>query len=145
MLVSIIGRGRARATGLLAASLVVLASVSLAGCGRTDTTLDAPYEKPPNSVYAMAQSYTIDRIEVGDDEVCPLDGAGNLIVFSEVAKGDRAGTMLLVGDVAVSVGEEFSGYYSRAIEGGRDCGGKHYDSALHIVQAGIDKLATISE
>lgn len=139
-----------------AAAAALIMGAGLTACNReaepqTSPELLAPSAAPLKAVNAVAQTYTVSDIQVGQGQVCPLDKEGRLIVFSQKVTGAEDGSKLTVPAsstadspgqreaLEIKVGEQFNAYYSEPIEGGADCGGKHYDDAIHIVHVGIHK------
>ena len=99
--------------------------------------LKAPYMTRETEGHAIAIPSTIQRLDVGNGQVCPIIDPETLIVFSDRASSSDNGTTLDVDNVTLKVGSTFQTSDLDPIEGGYDCGGKHYDSAVHVVFSGV--------
>ncbi|OKL50280.1 hypothetical protein [Boudabousia marimammalium] len=106
-------------------------------------TIPAPTEAPDTGGIPLPLlTSTLTKIHIGNQQACPLQQDGKLVVFSEPAVADSQGTYLLVGEqpVKIMVGEDFNSGWIREIEGGYDCGGKHFE-AVKIAIPSVTKPA----
>ena len=89
-----------------------------------------PHEGP---VTDPAIYFTVKTIEGTEQEACPVDAHGSLLVFTGAASADKDGTSFTVNGTTVKVGEEFVTGATGALAEGYDCGGTHYEDAQHIL------------
>lgn len=114
---------------------VATAAGFLAGCADSGTpvpTLPAATEGTLEAV-----SHHLVRIEISDDEACPVIGdetldTEHLLVFSGKAYAKDPQTLHVNGK-DIKVGETFETGHVERIEGGFMCGGTHYPEVIHSV------------
>ncbi len=113
--------------------LVVLMFLTvLAGCANSGE-LSAPTLEPHRHVDDVAVQTTIAEIKVLDGELCPIDDRGRLLVFSGTATGPDDGSRLTVNGVDITPGMTFQTGYHDLLSDGFECGGQHFDNAIHAV------------
>lgn len=116
---------------------IVLAGIALiAGCANNGD-LSAPTSPRHQSVDAVAVQTTLAEIRVLNGELCPIDGLGRLLIFSGTATGPDDGSRLTVNGVEITPGLTFETGDQALLEDGFDCGGQHFDKAVHAVTEDI--------
>ncbi|VEI12870.1 Uncharacterised protein [Trueperella bialowiezensis] len=118
-------------------AITLVAAFFLAGCS---ASLKAPHMAPEREWNTIAISSTIERLDVGDGEVCPIIEPDTLVIFSDKASSSDDGATLDVDGIKLKVGSTFETSDLKPLEGGYDCGGNHYDSAVHVVFKGVTLL-----
>lgn len=119
--------------------IAFVAALGLTGCS---TALEAPRLDPEQEWNLAAVSSTLERIDVDEEQVCPVIEPETLIVFSEKATSSDNGATLEVSGVTLEPGSRFETSDLNELDGGYDCGGRHYDKAVHVVFPGVTLLDT---
>lgn len=109
--------------------MVVLA----AGCSTTSLTV--PHRGFSGSVEALAVRSTLGGIEVFENEACPWIKDHVLLVVSTEASVDPDGPTLVSKGARIAVGDSFETAPPVPLEGGYNCGGRHWDQAVHLPSA----------
>lgn len=124
--------------GALAATCVI--PFALSGCS-TGAELKAPTLEASPAVVDIAIVTTLKEIRVSDEQLCPVNEHGALLLFSGSATGPADGSYLEVNGTKIEVGDVFETGQQSDIEGGSECGGEHYDKASHVLVEKITKTS----
>lgn len=114
------------------ARMVLLGLEGGAIIGCSPARLPAPSEPYTAEVDDTAVTTSVDGIQTRGDSGCVWTGERSLLVFSVHASVDPTNSTLHVGKLALSEGDRFVAGTPPPITGGYDCGGIHWDSALHV-------------
>lgn len=101
-----------------------------AACSMQTQGSKAPKMDPVNC-NAIARYYMVTKIDVGKEEVCPIDNEGRLIIFSEDVYSNSRGSKLFVDGKIVSLDETFIGPDWETLPNKVKCNGKFYN-AVHV-------------
>ena len=110
--------------------------LALAGC-TSSGELSAPTLAEHRQVNDVAIETTIAEIKVLNGELCPVDGQGRLLIFSGTATGPEDGSRLTVNGVDLTPGLTFETGDQIFLDDGFECGGEHFDNAIHSVTKSI--------
>lgn len=107
----------------------------LAGCADSGTPVPSLPAATEGTLEAV--SHHLVRIEISDDEACPVISHGTLdteqlLIFSGKAYATDPQTLHVNGE-DIKVGETFETGHVERIQGGLTCGGTHYPEAIHSV------------
>lgn len=97
--------------------------------------LTVPYQPFSGGVEAAAARSTLKGIDVAGASACPWIGDHVLLVFSTDAYVDAAGPALVSKGQRIGVGDAFESAPMVTLPGGFDCGGRHWDQAVHVPSA----------
>lgn len=94
--------------------------------------LNAPSLAADGVQHAVAAQASISEINVINDELCPVNSRGSLLVFTTPASGPADRSMMTISGVDVRPGQVFETGDHVPIDGGFTCGGTHFADALHV-------------
>lgn len=119
-----------RRLGLAAAGIVV---VSTGGCSTAGLTV--PHRDFSGFAETVAVRSTLEGIEVFETEACPWIEDHVLLVLSTEASVDADGHTLVSKGDRIAVGDNFETAPPVPLKGGYNCGGRHWDKAVHLPSA----------
>ena len=114
---------------------LILGTVLLAflvGCSSNSGTLSAPTMEVEQRVHDNAVSSILEKIEVADGQLCPINDRGELLVFCGKAVGPKDGSRIVINGVAIEPGQRFETRSHIPIKEGFTCGGELYENAVHV-------------
>ena len=125
-----------RKPGRLRFPLIAIVIALVGGCSdarpAVPDRLAVPMKPFSGFVDTVAGRSTLKGIEVFETEACPWIEDHVLLVFSTDASVDASGPALISKDLRIAVGKNFwSGPLVR-LQGGFECGGKHWTQAAQL-------------
>lgn len=128
-----------RKLGRLRFPLIAMVIALLGGCSdarpASGARLAVPQKKFSGFVETVAVRSTLKGIEVFETEACPWIEDHVLLVFSKDASVDASGPVLISKDHRIAVGDDFESAPLVRLQGGFECGGKHWTQAAHLPEA----------
>jgi len=128
-----------RMAGRLQFPLIAIVIALVGGCSvahpASGAHLAVPQKEFSGSFDTVAHRSTLKGIEIFETEACPWIEDHVLLVFSTDASVEALGPVLVSSDHRIAVGDDFESAPLVRLQGGFECGGKHWAQAAQLPEA----------